>query len=103
MSQADESRSATGMIFSMSDRRYEELARRLCAAFISHHMGVTYQTAAKYLRDDDEMVGKYWYGLAERVAQEIAHMHAEQYAKISRAGKVKAVTRLSLVPKPPAD
>jgi hypothetical protein len=78
----------------MSERRYEELARRLCAAFVSHHMGVTYQTAAKYLRDDHAQVGRYWYRLAERVTHEV---RAEQFAKVSRAAKVKAVSHLSLV------
>ena len=87
----------------MSDQRHEELARRLCAAVLSHHMGVTYQTAVKYLRDDDRILGGYWHGLAERVAGEIAHMRAEPYAEFSRAAKVKAVTHLSLVPKPRAD
>ena len=83
----------------MSNRRYEELARRLCAAVISHNMGVTYQTAVKYLREDNRIVGEYWHSLAERVAGEIAHMHAEYLGKKSQAAKVKAVTHLSLVPK----
>lgn len=85
----------------MSDRRYEELAQRLCAAVLSHHMGVTYQTAVKYLRDDDRILGAYWHDLAARVAREMAHLHAHEWLDASKAAHVKTVaTHLSLVPKP---
>ena len=47
----------------------EELARRLCCAWISCQTGMTYQHCMKTYITDAEL-GKYWYQLAERVAWE---------------------------------
>lgn len=44
-----------------------ELARRLCAAFISHQMGVTVATQYKKTPED---VGDLWYFLADKLARE---------------------------------
>lgn len=47
----------------------DELARRLCCAWISYHLGLTYQRCLKaYI--GDERVGEYWYQLAETIARE---------------------------------
>jgi hypothetical protein len=46
----------------------KELARRLCAAYVSHHLGVTVATQYKNTPED---VGDLWYFLAA-LAQKLA-------------------------------
>jgi len=51
----------------------KELARRLCAAFVSHQMGVTVATQYKKTPED---VGDLWYFLAA-LADKLAREHQE--------------------------
>ncbi len=51
----------------------KELARRLCAAFVSHQMGVT--VATQYKKTPEE-VGDLWYFLAA-LADKLAREHQE--------------------------
>lgn len=53
----------------MTATRLEELARRLCCAWISYQVGMTYRHCLKTYIADAEL-GEYWYSLAERVAME---------------------------------
>jgi hypothetical protein len=58
----------------------KELARRLCAAFISHQLGVTVATQYKNTPDD---VGDLWYvlaALAGKLAMESQHVPYEELA-----------------------
>lgn len=47
-------------------KNYEELARRLSAAFLSHRLGISYATASKQYVGK-KPVGKYWFRLAQSV------------------------------------
>ncbi len=51
-------------------RPYEELARRLCCAFVSYNLGMSYETCRKqYLSSP---IGEYWQDLAERVVDDVS-------------------------------
>jgi len=59
----------------------KELARRLCAAFVSHQMGVTVATQYKKTPED---VGDLWYFLAA-LADKLAKEHQDSlYGDLGR-------------------
>ena len=47
-------------------KNYEALAHKLCAAFLSHRLGISYATASKQYVGKIP-VGKYWFRLAQSV------------------------------------
>jgi hypothetical protein len=70
----------TGGLMIDKSRVDKELARRLCAAFISHQLGVTIATQYKNTPDD---VGDLWYflaALAGKLVMESQHIPYEELA-----------------------
>jgi len=57
----------------MSDRPYEELARRLCCAWLPYSLGISYDHCMKRYVKGGEL-GEYWQELAERVAGEAINL-----------------------------
>lgn len=60
----------------MNDEYYIELARRLCAAFISQQRGIGLEYALK--RYVPDQIGPYWIGLASVVASSATRSMDEQ-------------------------
>ena len=53
----------------MSVMEFEDLAGRLCCAWLSYQLDLTYQHCMKtYIRDAE--IGEYWYSLAKRLFRE---------------------------------
>lgn len=59
----------------------KELARRLCAAFVSHQMGVSIATQYKKMPDD---VGDLWYFLAALTDKLAREGQDARYADLGR-------------------
>ena len=59
----------------------KELARRICAAFVSHQMGVSIATQYKKMPED---VGDLWYFLAALADKLAREGHGALYADLGR-------------------
>jgi hypothetical protein len=58
---------------------FEDLAFRLCCAYVSHQMGITYAHCEKTYMPR-QRIGGYWLDLAEKVAREVGEGFADQMA-----------------------
>ena len=57
----------------------EDLGFRLCCAYVSHQMGITYAHCEKnYMQR--QKIGGYWLELAEKVAREVGEGFGNQVA-----------------------
>lgn len=73
----------------MSDHRkdrYVEVARRLFAAYISWHDGISLEQAYKQYATSSSAIGTYWIELAERVDREMMALKLRSVSMQNKPG-----------------